>query len=351
MTVQVAIIGGGVAGAATALCLSQIGIECAVFERAIGDATEGMGLILMANGLGILQRLGLADRARASGARADRMIVRSSTGRTLVDKPIPEHVGLRRRDLVDLVRAALPPGILKQGFTFARFDQNGRGRPVRARFEDGSTVEAELFVGADGVHSLVRHRLYPEHRGPTPWFNELVCIVSAPDVAAELGNRLVKTRDERGGLAVGIVPAGAGRVIWYIQYDFRRFRLGADTLQHRKELASTLVRHWPAPIPLLLERTEARAFHLWNTTDMDLLPRFHGENVVLVGDAAHPLLSVSTQGASSALEDALALAECLAAAERAGGGLPQAFAAFDAKRRPAIRAYLEDGRRRATALL
>ena len=131
-------------------------------------------------------------------------------------------------------------------------------------------------------------------------------------------------------------------MIWFLQYDCHRWDVESSDSESRREFARRLLADWPSPIPSLIERTDFSASHVWNTTDMDLLPSFFRGNVVLIGDAAHTFLPFTSQGVNSALQDAAELADALAACRGAAiqCGLPE----FDRERRDALGEYIHSGR-------
>ena len=316
--------------------------------------------------------------------------MRSSQGRVLTKLPLTDAAGIQRRYFVEALRGAIPASSIKMGMRFNGFDWSPEGRVACARFErhesvdagDGSessvVVEADLFIGADGVRSRTRAELFPDHAVSKVRVKELVCSVHAPDLAAQMGNMFLKTQDEHTGLALGIVPCGGGDLVWYLQYDSERLdmdeRTSAGTgARHpsnecKEAFARALVSDWPAPIPELLERTNFEEAHVWSTTDMELLPSFHRKNVVLIGDAAHVFLTFTSQGVNSALQDVVALARCLAtrracrvfavaAGDDDGGRSPSPIAddavleQFSTERRSEVGGFLNAGRALAERFL
>jgi 2-polyprenyl-6-methoxyphenol hydroxylase-like FAD-dependent oxidoreductase len=197
----------------------------------------------------------------------------------------------------------------------------------------------------------VREDLFPGHVFRAGRVKELVCQVHVPALATEIGAAFIKTFHPDGGLAFGIVPCGAGRLIWFLQYDSERWTLEREDAALYREFTLARMAGWPEPIPAILEATEFADVHLWHTADLDPLPGLHRGNVALVGDAAHVMLPFTSQGANSALEDAVELAACLSVALHTGGRPLHALASFDAIRRPVLRRYLKAGRELAAAFL
>lgn len=328
MTTRVAILGAGLAGLACAVGLRRAGLECQVYEREEVEARRGIGFLLLPEGVRVLEDWGLGAVVRGLGVAVTRSVHRTSTGRLIHDRPIPEHRCLLRDDILAALRAVLPASALHRGKRFVGFAP--AERPERACFADGSDVRADVFLGADGRRSRVRSLLFAEDPlTPVPVV-EMLSLVDAPELAAELADRLLKVWDPQGGLAVGVAPAGAGRVIWYLQYDDSRHPRPTSAGE-RAALAGELVGGWCPPLPALLERTEYERSIVVQVAVAPVPPRLARGAVALLGDAAHPLPTLLGLGANTALIDAAALTRHLAGA----GAVVDALAAYDGERRPA----------------
>jgi len=179
-------------------------------------------------------------------------------------------------------------------------------------------------------------------------------------------------------MALGTLAVDAEHLIWYLQFDAKRFpppaedgesrneaepdlrgeasESGAekliaqaallsglersDRIKARRDFARSLAGDWADPIPHLLNITDFSRTHFWLPLDVDLVPQFHRANVVLVGDAAHPLSPFTSQGVSSAVADAVALAEAL----RNQSNLEAALARYSQERREQCAPYVAKGR-------
>lgn len=335
------VIGAGVAGLATALALRNDGWQVSVRERAPGPARAGMGFLLMENGMAALTRLGLDHEASLRGVIADGSVTLRPDGSVFQERRFAPHVGLTRAALIELLGARLPDGIVEYGREAAVVETEGGPAGLAGATDAG----ADLVVGADGQRSAVRGYVAPGHRACRGRVAELISEVTAPGIVARLGSRLVRVRHPDGGLGAGVVPTSRDSLVWYLTHDTRRWPHdgGQESL---RRLAGT-VADWPWPFPDLLSRTDVATSYVWRTADMDAVPCLFRENVVLVGDAAHPFLPFSTQGVNSALVDAVTLADALAGE----GPLATALVSWSARRSEVLPAYLEYGRARAAAFL
>jgi 2-polyprenyl-6-methoxyphenol hydroxylase-like FAD-dependent oxidoreductase len=332
---SIAIIGGGVAGLAAAVALQRIGRSATVYERAAAYDAAGQGFLLMPNGMAALDRLGLGGEVRALGCEITQAWMRSADGTTLKRERLEGVCCVARADLLGVLRRALRPGVVRTGMELEHVDTTADGALRSVRFRNGDVVHADLFVGADGVRSQVRRALFPECRLTPSRVHELVCVVQVPALAAQLPSAFLKTLSPDGGIAFGIVPAGQQRLIWYLQFDSARWPLGDDNAEKRRFVAAQVGR-WPDPIPAILAATDFSAVYLRKPVDMEPVP-YACKNAVLIGDAAHAVLPFTSQGANTALEDAVALADALHEA-------PASLERLYASRRVTLHRYLAEGR-------
>lgn len=338
------VIGGGVAGPATALALRKAGIEARLYEaRPTGAAdaadAEGVFLTLASNGIEALRAIDADGPVLAAGFPTPAIVLRSgsgkrlgasSTGGTLPDGTV-SHT-LRRADLAGALRAqALEAGIaVETGRRLVAAEPAGDG--VRARFADGGEARADVLIGCDGVHSAVRRAIDPG--APKPAYAGLLSTGG--------WTRGVPVELEPGGCEMyfgrraffGCTLAPDGTVWWFANVP-RRDEPGRDGVEGDGET-------WRRRLLELFERDAAPAVALISAGGavapptpvhtVPRLPRWHRDRMIVVGDAAHAPSPSSGQGASLAIEDAVVLAQRL----RDLPGPAEAFAAFEAERRPRV---------------
>ena len=303
------IIGGGVAGLAFANGLHQRDLPFALFERSNEFTDGGFGFILLANGRNALRELGVEFKQSEVGCEVSHAVVRTIDGEVVAAMELTDTLAVSRHDLLTVIRATIPHEAIRLSQDFSHFDSDGT--TVRsAVFADGSEYVADVFVGADGSRSRCREWITPAHPAPSGRVNEIVSMVSCPDLAREIGSTFTKFMHPDGGLAVGLVPSGNGRVIWFVQFDTQRF---ATPERHDAvSFLQSLLGDFPAIVQSALAATDEAAPHVWHTVDMDPPSSMVRGNVALIGDAAHPLLPFTSQGANSALEDAADLVASVA---------------------------------------
>jgi FAD-dependent urate hydroxylase len=332
------VIGGGIAGPATAMALQKAGIEPVVYE-AHATAADGIGafLTVASNGIDALRVLG-ADRAVLGvGFPTPAITLRSHTGRRLgmtrtgraADDGTVSHT-MRRADLY----RALHEEAEARGIAIRRrkrlVDAVDTGDGVRAMFADGSEAQADVLVGADGVRSTVRRIIDPT--APPPRYGGLIDTggyATGVPVRPDLGSyEMIFGRRAFFGYAA----APGGEVWWFANVprgaEPTRAELASET---RPERLLDLFADDAGPATDLIAATPV-LLAAGPTHTMPRLPAWHRGRMVVVGDAAHAPSPTSGQGASLSIEDALVLATCL----RDGPDVRAALAAFQAARRPRV---------------
>src|SRR6476661_3891451 len=191
---RIAVIGGGIGGLTAARALLRRGFEVAVYEAAPELKEIGAGVALGPNAMKALRSLDLEDAVRAVAFESEYQLLRNwRTGRIISRTPrrgyLSERFGAtgctaHRADLLDVLSAALPSDIVTLGARCV--DVATDGQSATARFTDGSEIEADVIVGADGIHSAVRASLF----GPdAPRFTGKICYRSVVATAAVRGGR------------------------------------------------------------------------------------------------------------------------------------------------------------------
>jgi 2-polyprenyl-6-methoxyphenol hydroxylase-like FAD-dependent oxidoreductase len=215
---------------------------------------------------------------------------------------------------------------------------------------DGRVVEGDLFFGCDGAQSRVRGMAFPQARLGETVVKEIVSVAHAPALARSLGTAFHKFHDEEGGLAVGMLAEGDERVVWFVQFDARRWTGVAATSESLRAFAAERTQGWAPEVAVALSGTNFQRSHLWATRDLEPLAALARGNIALVGDAAHACLPFTSQGANGALVDAAVLRRVLADV-RGRSGVASAFALYSGLRRPHHRRMFMEGRRLQAAFL
>jgi FAD-dependent urate hydroxylase len=342
------VIGGGVAGSATAIALQRAGIEATIYERHAGVADDvGLFLTFAGNGMDALGVLGADEAVRAAAFPTPRMVLRSGTGRVL-GQLTPGAEGLasqtiRRADLYlalrnEAVRRGIP---VEYGKRLAGVTEGG-GK-VRARFADGSEAEGDLLIGCDGLHSPTRTLIDPA--APAPRYVPVLNTggyARGVDVGVEPGT-FTMIFGKRAFF--GYAPAPNGEVWWFANPPYPTPPTSAelaamtDGTAWRQRLLDLFADDRSPAVELIEASTNEMTG--WATYDLPVVPNWHRGRLVLAGDAAHATSPASGQGASMAIEDGVVLAKCL----RDVPGVENAFAAYVELRRPRVERVVAAGAR------
>jgi len=325
-TGKVIVVGGGIGGPAAAIGLRQLGYDVAVYEQAPALEAVGAALSLWKNAIDALQELGLWQRLESASLPDVHGGIWTRNGELLVEA---DAAGLKRRfgrALAALHRAdlqeALVTGLREEQMVLGRqcvaFEQDAEG--VTVRFGDGGQARADILIGADGLHSVVRAQLHgerpPRYAGYTAW--RAVIPFAEPLRTGESWGR---------GARHGRLPLTDGRVYWFATHNAPEGKRGESG--EKAALLATFA-GWHEPVEALIWGTEEGSILRNDIYDRPPLKRWGEGRVTLVGDAAHPMTPNLGQGAGQALEDAVVLRNCV----REYGLTPAALRAYEAQRMP-----------------
>jgi 2-polyprenyl-6-methoxyphenol hydroxylase-like FAD-dependent oxidoreductase len=309
------IVGGGIGGLATAVALGRRGWEVEVLERAPAFTEVGAGLSLWPNGLRALDALDLGDSVRARASLEGQAGIREASGRWLLrtdaaamKRRFGPTVMVHRADLLEMLRAALPPDVLRPGIAVTQVRAD-----ATVVHSDGES-SGELVVGADGVRSTVRRSIWPDAPSPryvgyTAWR-----VVTGPVAVGESAESWGR------GQRFGYAPLPDHRVYCFAVANAPVGAEGGGLAELRNRF-----RDWHDPIPALLDAATADAVVHTDLYELPPLNTYVAGRIALVGDAAHAMTPNLGQGACQSLEDAVVLADSLD-----GRGGP---AAYDRRRR------------------
>lgn len=344
---RILIIGGGIAGSATALALHKAGFEIAVYEAHPDSGADiGAFLTLASNGMRALAQFDAARAVAESGTGfpLTGMQIIDAAGAQIADVPLGEYENplaafrcLRRADLGAALQAEVRDrGIpIRQGSRLEALTEDktdaGEAR-VSARFADGHFAIGDLVVGADGLNSTTRSLIDPAATAPRYAGQRVFYGYTTEATPPSRPARITMIRSDTAAFGYAVSPAGE-------TYWFARVASPAVTAE---EIAGTTPQQWRDRLVPILRRDStpaadivaATSEQLMVTNAWDLPPgmAWRTGGVLLLGDAAHAASPATGQGASMALEDAVVLAKAL----RDAPDTATALAAYERLRRPRV---------------
>ena len=332
------VIGGGIAGPATALALHKAGIRATVYE-AYSSTADGLGGMLMVapNGLNALAILGLDQAVSGIGQPIKAMVMADACGKPIMQVPalpgLPDSQLMWRSDLYRVVRgAATAQGIhLEHAKRLVAVHETDTA--ITATFEDGTTATADVLIGADGIHSTVRKLIDSEAPEPRP--DGLLGLGGESDL--ELPGRtdaIYFVQGKRAFLGYWLQPNG--RPAWFANLPSKQYMSTAEarlipTRDWLTRLGDTYAGDVPAE-QLIAHAIPESVLALGSTDMLPEVPHWRRGRMVLVGDSAHAPNHSSGQGVSLAVESSVELARCL----RDIDDPSVAFAAYEQLRRQRV---------------
>lgn len=303
---NITIIGGGIAGLTTAIALQQLGIPYTLFESAPEIKAVGAGIVLAANAMQGLQKLGIADTIIEAGRVLDAFTIYDDKGRVITHtdcKALNEQYGINnftihRAALHHLLYTQLDSSRVVLNKRAISATQNNTG--VTVIFSDGTTHQTDYLVVADGVHSRIRQQLVPSS---TPRYAGYTCWRA---VVSNSNLQLAETTETWGTRGrFGVAPLAHNKIYW-----FACLSGPANNSTFQQYTTDDLLQHFGSfhhPIPELIKATTNEQL-LWNDiVDIKPISNYAFDRILLIGDAAHATTPNMGQGACQAIEDAVVL--------------------------------------------
>eukprot|EP00271_Cylindrocystis_brebissonii_P018805 TRINITY_DN546_c0_g1_i7.p1 TRINITY_DN546_c0_g1~~TRINITY_DN546_c0_g1_i7.p1 ORF type:complete len:674 (-),score=57.95 TRINITY_DN546_c0_g1_i7:150-2171(-) len=327
-THEVVIVGGGVAGLATALALHRVGIPSVVLERSEELREGGSALSLWGNAWRALEVLGVAEDLRTNYTRLTSVKITSETGKTLKDFALPggakengspdilkEVRGVHRYALLKALAAPLPSGSVRFGAKPVSFREGTAAGTTEVLLKDGSRLNTRVLLGCDGVRSVVADYL---GLGPANFsgYSAFRGIGKFPTSAGhELEPGLIQMVLGQ-GVRAGMYPLNHTDVYWFTCMNSEEGDGSGIRQEDYQDAALAPIRGWKSDIERMIKHTPSHAVSRSEITDRWTLPlpnvRWGRGGVTVLGDAAHPMTPNLGQGGCTSLEDAVVLAQELA---------------------------------------
>ena len=339
------VIGGGIGGLTAALFLHQKGIAVRVFEAVSQIRELGVGINSLPHALRALDQLGLLDEVVAAGIPTQELAYFNKHGQLIWSEPRGlkagykwPQVSINRGRLQGVLLAAAQKRIgadrIVAGHRFQSFEE--RGNKIVTKFENGATAEGDILIGSDGIHSAVRRLFYPNqvphYSGTVMWRSTSI---GKPFRTGATMAVIGHNRQKFTTYPITVPDADGNAVInWLARIPVAELPPPEDW-NGKGKIGDILPMYadWKfdwLDVPALIEG--ANDIYVFPMIDRDPVPQWTFGRATLLGDAAHPMYPIGSNGGSQAILDANALGDALAghAADPLAG-----LAAYEAVRRPA----------------
>jgi FAD-dependent urate hydroxylase len=313
-TMNITIIGAGMAGLTTGIALKKFGHQVNIYEQAEQILPVGAAISLWSNGVKCLNYLGLTEQVAKLGGQMDNLAyVDGLTGDVMTQfslYPLIEEVGQRpypvsRAELQNMLMDEFGRDDIHLGKKMVAL--NDDGQQVTVSFADGSEIQTDLLVGADGTHSMTRAYVLGEtvprrYAGYVNW-NGLV------EVSEDLAPTDQWTTFVGEGKRASLMPVANNRFYFFFDVPLP-VGLENDRSQY-KTLLKEYFKGWCPQVQKLIDAIDEQRTNRVEIHDIEPFADFYKGNVVIVGDAAHSTTPDIGQGGCQAMEDAIYLARAL----------------------------------------
>ncbi|RON51621.1 FAD-dependent monooxygenase [Pseudomonas frederiksbergensis] len=306
------VAGAGIGGLTTAIALQRAGWQVEVFEAAQTLRTGGSGLSVMANAMAALHAINAHGPVEQAGQVIKQFFFKTQNGEPITSMPIHAigeqlghpSVNIQRPLLLRALAQQLAPDSLTTGLRCVGYTHHGEG--VQVSFEDGSTRQADLLIGADGLNSVIRQQMLGET--PTRPSGYIAWLAVTPFSHPVMSEGYVAHYWGR-GKRFGLCDVGDGQAYWWGTCNHANAADAALSISKQEVLDA--YRGWAPEVVAAIDATPESAILKMHARDRDPVEQFCDGPVVLLGDAAHPMLPSLGQGAAQAIEDAVVLAHYL----------------------------------------
>lgn len=311
---EIAIIGAGMGGLTTGIALKKFGHRVTIYEQTEHILPVGAAISLWSNGVKCLNYLGLTHQVARLGGQMDHLAyVDGLTGDVMTQfslYPLIEEVGQRpypvsRAELQNMLMDEFGRQDIKLGKKMLSLAEHND--MVTVRFADGTEIQTELLVGADGTHSLTRayvlgDQVERRYAGYVNW-NGLV------EISSDLAPADQWTTFVGEGKRASLMPVSDNRFYFFFDVPLP-VGLENDRNQYKKKLKEYF-QNWCAPVQSLIDAMNEQQTNRVEIHDIEPFIDFYKGRVVIVGDAAHSTTPDIGQGGCQAMEDAIYLARAL----------------------------------------
>jgi 2-polyprenyl-6-methoxyphenol hydroxylase-like FAD-dependent oxidoreductase/predicted DsbA family dithiol-disulfide isomerase len=308
---KIVVIGGGIAGMSLGIQLHNRGADVVVCERDEEIPARGNAFLMHAEGLSILETLRTSNKlTHLPGRLIDTFNLKRPDDTEVKYLKLEPWQCIKRSDIITFLYCLFPKENIRKGHIFSHFRYD-HDQAVAAVFANGEEEFGDIFIGADGAYSAVRQHLFGKTNFSPVVVKEIVGVLKHPALVQRLGSTFNKYLSKDKGLSFGFIPTSSEELVWFIQFDVNLQPKTCTGNEAMRSYCLELLKDFPAIVKDIIQQNDFTTSYIWNATDFDLLPSFHKENVVLIGDAAHLAVPFTSAGTTNALIDAKVLATWL----------------------------------------
>jgi 2-polyprenyl-6-methoxyphenol hydroxylase-like FAD-dependent oxidoreductase len=306
MKENVNIIGAGIGGLTTALTLKQKGLNVTIYEGSAEIKAVGAGIILANNAMQVFQKLGIQDKIEKVGNKITRMKITDTQLNTISVMDLTEYekkfgvhnIAIHRGELQKILANEVG---YENIILSKRLSKIEKADLFKLTFEDSSTIESKVVIGADGLKSVVRNQLFEKStlRNANQLCWRGICDIDLPQkYHNELNEALGK------GKRFGFVKISNQKVYWYALAN-------AKNVKAEEVILKDFFSEFHIDILNIISATKKEQIIVSDIIDLKPIDKWQSKNVCLIGDAAHATTPNLGQGACQAIEDAYVLGKLL----------------------------------------
>lgn len=333
---KIAVVGAGISGLTMANYLEKHKIDYHIYERRKKEDLSGHGFLIPKEGMDYLYVIIDPETLLKHGNFLKKYIQYSHTGKILTEKKLDHVFAISRHSLINLLAQSISPEKITYEETVIPDNQ----QTGRLKLSDGTDIDADITVISDGSKSRIRRDLFKDEKMSVVRESEVVNIIQDKEIADSIENDFIKFHHEEGGLTFGILRLSEDTILWYSQFDNKKYMINECSSENLKKYMLEVFEDWHPLIPSIIQKSDYKNVHLWCVYELEKLHPFYKDNIVFIGDAAHPLIPFTSQGVTSALKDSFTLTRYLVEEKNT----EEAFKKYEAERKPEIETHISNGR-------
>lgn len=333
---KIAVVGAGISGLSMANYLEKHKIDYHIYERRKKEDLAGHGFLIPEEGIEYLTQIIDRSQLFEHGRFLKKYIQYSHTGNKLAEKDLHNVFATSRHSLINLLTQNIP----HEKITYEETVTPCNTEKGKLKKSDGSYIDADIAIISDGSKSRIRKSLFQDEKMRQVQENEIVNIIKNKEIADSVENDFIKFHHEKGGLTFGILKLSKDTILWYSQFDSEKYRINECSAENLKNYMLEIFDNWHPLVPAIIRKSDYKNVHLWCVYELEELNPFYKDNIVFIGDAAHPLIPFTSQGVTSALKDSFLLTKYLVEKEN----YANAFSRYESERKPEIEIHINNGR-------